>query len=309
MREFKVNSYITLKLEYDKTEIYIAEERFIQCKHLLLNIPYKGFYHNLTDIESIDEAEEKLKAVRRNPKENIVMKVPMPEGEFWGHCSNLQVWAENNYNTRILHRNIGFPLLRRLVEVGDPKAKQVFKEEICKRLEEGNISVINYLREEQYLEYLNHEEIMFSLLEAREAEFIRQIEEITNKEIKILFDCEDSTSGIPNLSFVDGHVTSLTLDNCQIRTLPNSIHNLRNLQFLHLELKNSQIGLLSIVIDKLPFLKQFNLTLYLEKSLEISLKILERIPSLKYLTIRGYTENFKGISKNLKDKGVKISIY
>jgi len=310
MRKFKVNSYITLKLEDNKTEVYIAGEKFIQCKHLLLNIPYRGFYHDLTNIESIDEAEERLKAVRNNPKENIVMVVPKPEGEFWGHCSNLQVWTENNYNTQVLHRNIAFPLLRKLVEVGDPKAKLVFREEICKRLEEGNVSVINYLKEEQYLEYLDHEQIVFSLLEAKEAVFIAHMEDIINKEIKILFDWEDPVSSVPTLTFADRHVTSLTLDNCQIRTLPKSIQNLRNLNFLHLDLRDSQIGLLDVVIKELPFLKQFNLTLYLENPLETSFRVLERVPSLKYLTIRGHTENFKKLMfKNLKKKGVKISTY
>jgi len=37
--KFQINQYITLKLEYNKTAIYINNERFINCKYLLLNIP------------------------------------------------------------------------------------------------------------------------------------------------------------------------------------------------------------------------------------------------------------------------------
>lgn len=60
----------------------------MQCKFLLLNIPVEK-------INFLDEIE------------------------FWGHCSNLQVWAENNYDTRLLHRNLSSPLLKQLSDLGD----------------------------------------------------------------------------------------------------------------------------------------------------------------------------------------------
>ena len=87
-----------------------------------------------------------------------------PETEFWGHCSNLQAWYESNYDTRILHRNLAFPLLKRLTEEGDTVAKKVFKEEIAKRLETGHPNVVLYLIEEEYLEVLNWEEF-YSVIE------------------------------------------------------------------------------------------------------------------------------------------------
>lgn len=34
-----------------------------------------------------------------------VYKIPA-DIEYWGHCSNMQVWAENNYDSRLLHRSI-----------------------------------------------------------------------------------------------------------------------------------------------------------------------------------------------------------
>ena len=36
-----------------------------------------------------------------------------PEQEFWEHYSNLQVWYKNDYNTRLLHRNLSFDLLKK----------------------------------------------------------------------------------------------------------------------------------------------------------------------------------------------------
>ena len=134
MSEFKVNEYITLKLEYNKTQIYLLGKRFIQCKFLLINIPAEN--HNLLGKEiSIDNAEDNLS---RSFELKIASNYNIsPEVEFWAHCSNLQVWAENNYNTKLLHRNIAFPLLRKLTEAGDQMARRVFKEEIAKRMMEG----------------------------------------------------------------------------------------------------------------------------------------------------------------------------
>ena len=40
-REFKINNYLTLRLENHKTIIYITNRRFIECKFLLINIPTK----------------------------------------------------------------------------------------------------------------------------------------------------------------------------------------------------------------------------------------------------------------------------
>ena len=75
-----------------------------------------------------------------------------PETEFWGHCSNLQSWYKHDYDTRLLHSNLSFPLLKRLTKVGDPLANKVFKEEIAKRLASGYGTVIDYLTEEGYLD-------------------------------------------------------------------------------------------------------------------------------------------------------------
>jgi hypothetical protein len=87
-----------------------------------------------------------------------------PETEFWGHCSNMQVWFENNYDTRLLHRNLAFPLLKKLTEVGDILAKKVFKEEIIKRLSSGHPNTVYFLSTEGYLNYFQEEdwEVIFA---------------------------------------------------------------------------------------------------------------------------------------------------
>ncbi|MFX1344165.1 MAG: leucine-rich repeat domain-containing protein [Promethearchaeota archaeon] len=155
MKSFKVNDFITLKLENKKTVIYVAGKLFQQCKFLLLSIPIDKV-SMFNGIETVDEAAEKLNRVLEN---NQTYYEITPETEFWGHCSNLQVWAEQNYDTRLIKSDLAFPLLKRLVDAGDLKAQRAFKEELAKRLSSGYYNVIEFLFEQEYTRYLGKEEI------------------------------------------------------------------------------------------------------------------------------------------------------
>jgi hypothetical protein len=154
MQEFKINEYITLKLEDGKTNIYITNELFRQCKFLLLTIPIKKL-EDFDGISSIDEAEEQLDGSMEVNKTELKI---LAQTEFWAHCSNMQVWYENNYNTRLLHSNLSFPLLKKLTEVGDPLAKRVYKDEIGMRFASGFVPVIRFLFKGGYVEELSKEE-------------------------------------------------------------------------------------------------------------------------------------------------------
>lgn len=175
-REFTINNFLTLKLEHDETIIYVKGDRFDQCKFLLLNIPIESV-STFDEIDSIDEAGEKLDNILEAGEESEI-QIP-PEVEFWAHCSNLQAWYEHDYDSRLLHRNLAFPLLKRLTELGDPIAKRAFREEIAKRLNSGYTAVVNYLIEEKYIDYLNRDELLFNLLIHKEAEVIRELEQIS----------------------------------------------------------------------------------------------------------------------------------
>ena len=150
--EFRINKYLSIKLENRRTIIYVDNRPFRQCMYLLLNIPIEKI-REYDEINSIDEAASKLdRKMERN--HNLIP----PETEFWGHCSNLQAWADNNYDTRILHRNLAFPLLRALADAGDPLAKSRFKEEIAIRYATGHPTVVRFLTQNGYLYYLTEEE-------------------------------------------------------------------------------------------------------------------------------------------------------
>lgn len=167
-KEYIINEYLSLKLENRKTIIYVNGERYRQCIRLLLAIPKREFF-NQEGVGSIDEATQRYRDTHNGKRytENGSYYIA-PEQEFWGHCSNLQTWYEHDYDTRLIHSNLAFSLLRRLIKAGDPLAKRVFKEEITKRLLEGNrtnFGLGNYLsyfsKEEQKFVYERiHQKIM-----------------------------------------------------------------------------------------------------------------------------------------------------
>ena len=165
--EYKINKYLTLKLEYGKIYIYVNGVRFLQCIRLALKIPIETI-PNYNEVDSIDEAAEVydkyvwdnriiegLDPIKYTNDPHSIT----PEQEFWGHCSNLQAWVEFNYDTRIMFRNMAFPLLKELARAGDPQARRAFREEIAMRLESGHPSVVEYLIQENYLQYLSKEEL------------------------------------------------------------------------------------------------------------------------------------------------------
>ncbi|MFX1377196.1 MAG: hypothetical protein ACFFA0_15430 [Promethearchaeota archaeon] len=156
MLKFTINEHFELRLENSQTNIYVNNELFIQCKYLLLNLTLEEL-ENLKGIRSIDEVVEKLYRSHEF-SDDIKMKIS-PEVQFWGHCSNLQVWYENNYNSCLIHSNLAFPLLKKLTEAGDIIAKKIFKEEIAKRFENGHLGNIQFLLYNNYLNFLNSVEI------------------------------------------------------------------------------------------------------------------------------------------------------
>lgn len=155
-RVFKVNDYLSLRLERNSTGIYVKDTLFSKCKYLLLNVP--SYYIEDKEYDfSIDSASKHLgKALEmaQTPKELGLT----PEEEFRGHCSNLQAWAESGYDPNLLHSNLSFPLLKKLTDAGDPLAKMVFKKEVGKKFSEGHSSVITYMIDEGYFDYLNIDE-------------------------------------------------------------------------------------------------------------------------------------------------------
>ena len=89
LEEFNVSEHLSLKLINDKTLIYVDNKLYLTCKRLVINI---SDIEDFNDLASMDEIVEK-----RRFSDGRSVFIP-PRIEFWGHCSNLQVWVESGYN-------------------------------------------------------------------------------------------------------------------------------------------------------------------------------------------------------------------
>ena len=277
MKEFKINEYISIKLEYGKTNIYIKGELFRQCKFLLLFIPTND-KSLLDDINSIDEASKKLNfsldpdVKYIEPELREIINDIDAETEFWAHCSNLQVWAESNYDTRLLHSNLSFPLLKKLTEEGDPIARRRFKEEIGNRYFTGVESVQIYLEEEGYLEFLSKEEIKSFINSG--SDVIDELESILGIDLKITTVNENFS----RILIKKGEIVGLDLSHLNLKKLPSCIQKLNHLEML--SLVSNQLDEVPAWIGKLVTLKKLNMVNNEIKSLPESVGKLTSLETL-----------------------------
>ncbi len=164
MLKFTINGFFDLRLEDGRTNIYVNDELFMHCKYIVLNIPIDKF-ENFERIDSIDEFVKKFDEHFEISGKNK-FKIS-PKTIFWAHCSNLQVWYENDYNSCLIHSNLAFPLLKELTKAGDKLAASVFKEEVAKRFESSNLKVKQFLLNNKYLDYLNKDELSILLIQTK----------------------------------------------------------------------------------------------------------------------------------------------
>ena len=127
VKECKINEFLTVKLEGDKTYIYVGKKRISKCKVLELEF--------LKSEGMLD-----------------------PEVQFLGHCSTLEVWNESGYEPKFLNSQACFMLLRELSHAGDLVAKRKIKEEIVHHLESDRSTMISVIMKERLLYCLEEEE-------------------------------------------------------------------------------------------------------------------------------------------------------
>jgi Leucine-rich repeat (LRR) protein len=138
----------------------------------------------------------------------------------------------------LLHRNLAFPLLKKLTEAGDPIAKNVFKDEIAKRLASGHNSVITYLINEGYLDYLNKDElkVVFEELDKNRVEYViyndNKIALAKHDDLDLRYSNIRNISDIKNLEKIK-NLRRLNLSHNKISKIEN-LYNLINLEVLNL---------------------------------------------------------------------------
>ena len=301
MLEFRINSLMTLKLEDQITNIYINGELFNQCKHVTFKRKVREL-ENLFEFTSMDELiDNTLDEDIENDEEYEQLREIGPVEEFWVHCSNLQIWNENDYSSFVLHRNLAFPLLKRLTEVGDVVAKKVFQEEIIKRLESGYHPVIEFLQSEGFTKYIDRDDLFLILLNYKEYEVVCKLFENEMEEIvwHYGFDQELLLEYYDILIF-DKSVVGLNLSKRNLEEFPKEIKCLPALLYLNLDNNN------------LKSLPEFFGNLKDLKELSISSNKLEKIPddiseliNLEYLFLD--SNNLKTIPKLIgKLKSLKL---
>lgn len=281
-KEFKINDYLTLKLVFGKTIIYIGGRRYRKCKFLLLEIPTnEEGIDSLNELNSIDEVAETLDA-SLEPREGKVFTYNIPpETEFWGHCSNLQAWYENGYDTRLLHSNLAFPLLKELARVGDPQARKIFKEEIAERYNTGVESVRQFLEENDYLKYLTIEEFL-SYIDEDEQEVVNKLREI-QPELNRL-----------GIQYRKGKITRLMLRGYKFKKVPNLIRKLTSIE--HLELSYNLLETLPKWIGELTSLKELHIY---DNQLKTFPESFGELKSLK--TLKAFNNNLSRIPESFGD--------
>jgi len=281
VKEFRVNNLISLRLEDNKTVLYVNNREFKQCKFLLLNIPD---IEDAEVVKSIDEAAEILDNSMEYDKLGITK-----EQEFWAHCSNLQAWVENHYDTVLLHRNLAFPLLKTLSEEGDIFARQRLREEIARRYRYGNTTVQTFLFEEGYLSYLSNEDILNGVLDLKEAIFMEKV--MSSDESYAIIPYFEKLRDIDPpknkifLSLDDGKIEELEIVlNEYLNRIPREIESLTALRRLNIYINVGYVGNVFEEEFSIPSVKY--LTIICNSNATIP-DTFHYFPNLKYLRIRG----------------------
>lgn len=129
-----------------KTMIYIDGVPFHQCMYLAITRLPAEDVGGEVGVGTMDEVIQHLKKEHREHETNPAV---LTEDEaFWGHLSSIQAWVELDYNLECMDSRLTFPLLKRLAEVGDAKAKRMLDAELESRLlgDSENVAIATILQ-------------------------------------------------------------------------------------------------------------------------------------------------------------------
>ena len=285
--ELKINHFITLKLINGKTKIYVDGKEFLMCKNIVLNIP-----RNLIEtVETMDGLID-ISEITKGDEYDID-----PKTEFWVHSSNFQVWVENDYDTNLLEKNLAFPLLQKLSELGDQRAIGRFKEEIARRYLSGSHNTKLYLYNERFLEYLSQEELFLGMF-PKEGSLLMDIIE-HGKQSDLTYETV--------ITLDEDKVRHRTADTERFLTL-----NLRRLHEIEFDLEGDAKSL--ELFRKFPdFTNLVGIILFLGEINEKNLKNQPNLESVNWINIHQYGYTTKSIIPdrllNIFPNATHINIY
>ncbi len=216
------------------------------CRFVPLAIPLEKL-PNLKHIDSINDLIDNLdhSLEKRPPKWIHGEKVG--ELDFFVNCSNLQVWVEHDFDTRLLDYRLSFPLLRALAE-RNARACMRYHEELIERCKTARtLNLSGYLKERIDHDFSWEEKL--DLLQPSERTIVVELVE--------KYDCHKKNF---KFDFKTGTISKLNLSyNSQIQTngLPSYLKELKGIK--ELDLSSDGLSSLPEWLRKLTTLKDFGI--------------------------------------------------
>nr|MDO8110487.1 hypothetical protein [Candidatus Sigynarchaeota archaeon] len=205
--EFKINDHLVVRLVQDRVHMYVNGKVFDQCVYPVVDLGDDEYYPDDEPVKVPSKASRTLDAMLW--KQHGTLDHPgYDEGlqlsskdQFWGLCSALQAWAENHYDTRLLHVNLAFPLARALALAGDNEAKLQFEREVVSRWNSDFEPVQNYLAQQGYLNRLSPKTIVEILVHGGPRYLIDGLRQRVNE--KALIDAWNEAPGRAQLGILE----------------------------------------------------------------------------------------------------------
>ncbi len=130
---FVINEHLDVAWDSkeDRVQVLVDGKPVLHCAFLVAAVsPIDDDITCIDDLTSVDGFQTlESKSVRG------ILTI---EEEVHAHASNIQAWAEHDYDPHLLHSNIAFTLLKVLSKAGDAKARRVLESEIDARWYSGN---------------------------------------------------------------------------------------------------------------------------------------------------------------------------
>ncbi len=154
-----------LDVTYDekarRARVFVGGKPFLHCAFIVASIDKTS--PDDEGIGSIDDLAVSMEHDAHILEGPRVREYLSPAEEVLAHASNLQAWAEHGYDTRLLHTNIAFPLLKELAKAGDDVAARALDAEIESRLKDGNNATRKFILE-TYGEMIHDPALLLSLI-------------------------------------------------------------------------------------------------------------------------------------------------
>jgi len=153
----EINNYISIKIttspinhKIKKSEPYKFSGRGTRIIIFVKNKPVIAIHHSVfpslkTLSQEIKEPIDRYEYTQKKFFTNTI---------FRRLTSNLIIWTENNYNTRLIDHKIGFPLLKELRNVGETKFQIILQQEILKTYASSTFHIKEFLKCDGYLEFI-----------------------------------------------------------------------------------------------------------------------------------------------------------